>query len=304
MTPRVDDAIDFDNRPTLTLRCIVMIKIGPFVTNPARSMTKKLLGAWAVLCVGGALAQGMDTEGGWIDLSHEFSDETIYWPTSEPFRLTTVFAGKTAEGHFYTAYKYCAAEHGGTHVDAPVHFVEGRRTVDQIPLHRLIGEAVKIDVSDKALADRDYQIGVADLTAWESEHGRIPDDSIVLLQTGYSRYWPDRTGYLGTDRRGEEAVAHLHFPGLHPKAAQWLIEERKIKAVGLDTASIDYGQSKRFESHIALLGRDIPVFENLTNLERLPARGAEVIALPMKIKGGSGAPLRIAARISNAAPDR
>jgi kynurenine formamidase len=243
------------------------------------------------------MVESADREDQWIDLSHDFSEETIYWPTSEPFKLDTVFSGKTDKGYFYSAYKYCAAEHGGTHLDAPVHFAEDRQTVDQIPLQKLIGKAVKIDVSQKALTDHDYQISLEDLMTWESEHGRVPDDSIVLLQTGYSRYWPDPVKYLGTDQRGEEAVAHLHFPGLHPQAAAWLVNNRHIKAVGLDTASIDYGQSKLFESHVVLLGHDIPVFENVTNLDQIPSRGAEVVAMPMKIKGGSGAPLRIVAHI-------
>ena len=101
--------------------------------------------------------------------------------------------------------------------------------------------------------------------------------------------------YLGTRERGEAAVAKLHFPGIHPDAARWLVETRRIKAVGLDTASIDYGQSTLFETHRILYARDIPAFENLMNLDQLPARGASIVALPMKIKGGSGAPLRAVA---------
>jgi kynurenine formamidase len=243
---------------------------------------------------------GAERPGQWIDLSHAFSAETIYWPTSEPFKLETVSEGQTEKGYYYSAYKFCAAEHGGTHLDAPVHFSEGKQTVDQIPLSNLIGHAVKIDVSAKALADRDYQIGVADLAQWESRHGKIPDNAILLLETGYSRYWPDRLPYLGTDKRGPEGVAALHFPGLAPEAAEWLAQNRKIKAVGLDTASIDYGQSTLFQSHVVLLGHDIPVFENLTQLNQIPAKGAEIIALPMKIQGGSGAPLRIVAFVADA----
>jgi kynurenine formamidase len=90
-------------------------------------------------------------------------------------------------------------------------------------------------------------------------------------------------------------VAKLHFPGLHPDAARWLIANRSVNAVGIDTASIDYGQSTQFESHRALFAAEIPAFENLTALERLPPAGARVIALPMKIAGGSGGPLRAVA---------
>jgi len=157
-----------------------------------------------------------------------------------------------------------------------------------------------VDVSAKAKADRDYQVSVADFEAWETQNGRIPDAAIVLLQTGWSVHWNDRMKYLGTDKRGAEGVAELHFPGLAPDAARWLTENRKIKAIGLDTASIDYGQSKLFESHRILMGQDIPAFENVANLDRLPAKVAMVIAMPMKIRGGSGGPLRIIAFVDHA----
>ncbi|MCI0487393.1 MAG: cyclase family protein [Blastocatellia bacterium] len=237
----------------------------------------------------------------WIDLSHDFSAETVYWPTAEPFKLDTVAAGMTDKGYYYSAYQFCAAEHGGTHIDAPIHFAEGRKTVDQIPIEQLIAPAVKIDVSAKSLKDRDYRIAVEDITSWEAQHGRIPDGSIVLFYTGFGQYWPDRTKYLGTAKLGAEGVAELHFPGLHPAAADWLTKNRKINAVGLDTASIDYGQSQNYESHVTLMGQNIPAFENVANLDRVPATGVKVFALPMKIKGGSGGPLRIVALITEKA---
>jgi kynurenine formamidase len=236
------------------------------------------------------------SSGTWVDLSHDFAEDTVYWPTAEPFKLTTVAAGKTEAGYYYSAYQFSASEHGGTHIDAPVHFAENRYSVDQISLDRLIGPAIKIDVSEKAKADRDYQVGVSDFEAWETQNGKIPDDSVVLLQTGWSENWSDRVKYLGTDKRGPDAIAELHFPGLAPEAARWLTENRKIKAIGLDTASIDYGQSKLFESHRILMAQNIPAFENVANLNRLPVRIEVVIALPMKIRGGSGGPLRIIAR--------
>ena len=115
----------------------------------------------------------------------------------------------------------------------------------------------------------------------------------MLFRTGFASRWPDAKSYLGTDEKGPDAVAKLHFPGLHPDAARWLVSGRSIRAVGIDTASIDYGQSTLFESHRILFAKDIPAFENVTGLDQLPAIGAYVIALPMKIKGGSGGPLRI-----------
>jgi len=233
--------------------------------------------------------------GHWLDLTHDFSAETIYWPTAQGFVLETEFAGKTPQGYFYAANRYRASEHGGTHIDAPIHFADGHKTVDQLGLEQLTGAAIVVDVSARALKDADYRISVADLKMWEAVHGQIPRDAILLLNTGFARHWPDANRYLGTDKKGAEAVAQLHFPGLHPDAARWLVTDRVIKAVGLDTASIDYGQSKLFESHRILFEKDVPAFENVAALNQLPPTGAYVIALPMKIKGGSGGPLRIIA---------
>ena len=234
-------------------------------------------------------------KGEWIDLSHDFSDETIYWVTAEPFKRTTVAEGKTPQGYYYSAYNYSAAEHGGTHIDAPVHFGEGKKSVDQLELSQLISPAVKIDVSSKAASDRDYLITIDDIKNWETSNGKLPEWCIVLFQTGFASKWPDKKSYLGTDQKGDAAVKDLHFPGLHPDAAKWLVENRKINAVGIDTASIDYGQSTNFQSHVALMTNNIPAFENVANLDKLPVKGFHIVALPMNIKGGSGAPLRIVA---------
>ncbi len=251
----------------------------------------------SLLLCGCARQPVRDTSGRWVDLTYEFSEQTIYWPTAETFRLDTVFAGVTDQGYYYSAYTFCAAEHGGTHIDAPVHFGQGKRSVDEIPLEQLMGPAVVIDVSEKALANRDYLVDVDDFQQWEQQNGPIPDGAIVFLRTGYGRFWPDRKKYMGTDERGPQAVSKLHFPGLAPRAARWLVEHRKIDAIGLDTPSIDYGQSTTFQSHQILNGHNIPALENVAHLDRLPPTGAWVIALPMKIRGGSGGPVRIVARL-------
>ena len=233
----------------------------------------------------------------WVDLSHELSPDAVFWPTAAPFSMTTDFEGMTDKGYFYSAYSFCTAEHGGTHIDAPVHFAEGAHHVNEIPVGQLIGPAVVVDVSAAVQADRDHRISVADVEAWEARHGAIPEGSIVLFRTGFGQYWPDAAKYLGTARRGAEAVAELSFPGLHPDAAAWLMERRGVKAVGIDTASIDYGKSTHFETHVALMTHNVPAFENVANLDRLPPTGAFVVALPTKIRGGSGGPLRIVARL-------
>jgi kynurenine formamidase len=250
-----------------------------------------------MLLIAGCVTAPGFPDGEWIDLSYDLSSETVYWPTSDPFKLETVSEGMTDQGYYYSAYKFSGAEHGGTHIDSPVHFAQGRKSVDQLPLDQLVGPAVKIDVSENALADRDYLITLEDIESWESEYGRIPEGSIVLFQTGYGRYWPDAEQYLGTALRGEEGVAALHFPGVHPIAAAWLVSNRTIKCVGIDTASIDHGQSKGYGAHVALMINNVPALENVANVERVPVKGAYVFAFPVKIRGGSGAPLRIAAFI-------
>lgn len=232
-----------------------------------------------------------------IDLSYAFDSTTVYWPTAESFQLETDFEGNTEQGYYYSAYRYRAAEHGGTHLDAPVHFAKGRQSVDQISLEQLMGPGVLIDVTSQCAANADYLVSVSDIQQWERRHGRIPAGSILFLRTGFGKYYPDRKKYLGTDERGAAAVPKLHFPGLDPKAARWLTENRAIKAVGLDTASIDHGQSTLFESHRILFDKNIPAFENVANLDQLPVKGFSIVALPMKIKGGSGGPLRIIAML-------
>ncbi len=234
-----------------------------------------------------------------IDLTHTFSKESIYWVTAKEFKLDTVAYGETDGGYFYSANNFETAEHGGTHLDAPIHFAANKQSLDEIPLTQLMGQGIKIDVSDKAKTNRDYQVSVEDFTDWEKVNGKIPDDAIVLLETGFSKYYPNKKEYLGTDERGAAAVQKLHFPGLAPEAATWLVTNRKIKSIGLDTASIDYGQSTSFQSHVILLSENIPAFENVAHLDKLPTKDFYVIALPMKIKGGSGGPLRIIAMVSN-----
>lgn len=230
-----------------------------------------------------------------VDLSHTYDEHTIFWPTAEGFRLEKVADGETPGGYYYAANNFFTAEHGGTHLDAPIHFARDAQTVDEIPLDRFFGQAAIVDVTGRADADADYRITVDDIRQAEQGDGAIPANAILLLRTGFSRRWRDAARYLGTAERGAQAVPKLHFPGLHPDAARWLLANRPLKAIGIDTASIDYGQSATFDTHRVLYADNLPAFENLTNLDRLPARGARVIALPMKIGGGSGAPLRAVA---------
>jgi len=239
-------------------------------------------------------------EGKWIDLSYSFSDETLYWPNNPTgFKLDTQMNGITPGGFYYSSNAFSAPEHGGTHLDAPVHFAQGKESTDQVPLENLTGNAAVIDVSEKALKDRDYLISVTDVEAWEKQNEKLVDGMIVLFRTGYGQYYPDAKKYFGTDMKGAGAIPFLHFPGIDPATAEWLTTKRKIKAAGLDTPSIDFGQSKDFKTHQVLLGKNIPAFENVANLDKLPATGVYIVALPMKIKNGSGGPLRIIAWMKN-----
>jgi len=231
----------------------------------------------------------------WTDLTHEYDSSTVYWPTDANFRHDTVFYGRTPSGYFYSSFKYAAEEHGGTHFDAPVHFHEGGNTIDKVPVSQLHGPGVVIDVTTQCSGNRDYLVSSQDIINWEKQNGAIPEGAIVIIRTGYEKFWDDHLKYLGTLKKGAEGVAELHFPGLSPEASEWITKNRKVNAIGLDTPSLDYGQSKDFETHRILTAAGLTMYENLCNLDPLPATGVYIVALPMKIRGGSGAPLRIVA---------
>lgn len=236
--------------------------------------------------------------GKWTDLSYDFSDKTLYWPNNPTgFKLDTQFNGTTPAGFYYSSNAFFTPEHGGTHLDAPVHFAKGKWSADEIPLQSLMGEAVVIDVSNKTKNNPDYLITVKDAELWEMANGTITDDAIVFFKTGWGKFYPDAEKYLGTKAKGDSAVANLHFPSISPELAAWMVKNRKIKAVGVDVASVDYGQSKDFKTHQILYAENIVGFENVANIDALPVKGAYVIALPMKIKGGTGGPLRMIAWI-------
>jgi kynurenine formamidase len=231
-----------------------------------------------------------------VDLTHTLGSKTLYWPTeTAKFVHEQLAYGKTDAGYFYSAYRLSTAEHGGTHLDAPRHFSETGWTADEIPLGHLIARAVVIDITAAAGRDRDYRLTREDVLDFEKRHGRIAPKTIVLLRTGWSRYWPDAKEYLGDDTPGD--ASKLTFPSYGVEAARLLVDERQVAALGIDTASIDYGRSTDFQVHRIAAAKNVPGFENLTNLDQLPARGATVFALPAKIEGGSGGPLRAAALI-------
>jgi len=231
-----------------------------------------------------------------VDLTHAFDADTIYWPTSPSrFELEVLSEGVTPGGWFYSAKAFASPEHGGTHLDAPIHFYAARHTVDEIALERLVAPAVVIDVRSEASADPDYRFDLAGLDRFEAQHGPVPRGAVVFLWTGWDERWPDRTRYLGDDTPGD--ASKLHFPSFGPEAAARLVAERGVAAIGVDTASIDGGQAHDFPVHRIAAEANVPGIENLRGLGGVPAIGAWVVALPMKIRGGSGGPVRVVALV-------
>lgn len=234
-----------------------------------------------------------------LDMTYVFDENTIYWPTAPGFRLHKSGWGISEKGYWYASNEYGASEHGGTHADAPIHFAEKGRTIDQIPLEEWIGPAVKIDVSEKCENDRNYLLSVDDVKNWEREYGPVPDGAWVIMYTGIgTKYYPDKLKVLGTDKSGEEALPELSFPGFSTESVRFLLEERNITGIALDTPSIDYGQSDTFMVHRTLFAAGKLALENIANLDKLPCSGATLFVMPMMIKDGTGAPARVFAMMN------
>ena len=228
-----------------------------------------------------------------VDLTYPFDEKTLYWSAAETFEHKPVAFGRTEAGYWYASYTFAASEHGGTHMDAPIHFAEGKQSVEQIPIEKHLGPGVKISIADRAAQDPDYRLTAADIRAWEARVGPIPPGAIVLIHTGWGRYWGDAPKYFGAEKL--DSTAERHFPGIAQDAAELLARERQVAMVGIDTASLDHGPSRDFIVHQVLNGANIAGLENVANLEALPETGFLILALPMKIAAGSGAPCRIVA---------
>jgi kynurenine formamidase len=178
-------------------------------------------------------------------------------------------------------------------LDAPIHFAETGWTSDQIPAENFLGAAIVIDASKQASADADYRLRPEDVLEHERKHGKIPARAIVFMRTGWGSRYSDRKKYFGDDKAGD--ASNLHFPAFGKEAAALLVHERKAIALAVDTPSIDHGPSKDFPVHQLAARANVLGFENVARLEQLPPTGAVAIALPMKIKDGSGGPLRLIA---------
>jgi len=222
-----------------------------------------------------------------INLAWPLNEQANYWPGERytPFQLETI-ATLSQDG--VLSKRMTLPEHIGTHIDAPNHFEEEQPDVSQLRPEDLFAEGVLIDVSLQAEVDADYVLTTEDLVEFERNHGRIPDGAIVLLKTGWGRFWSQPVRYMGRDIRGS-----LHFPSFSPAAARFLIEERKAKGIGVDTLSIDCGISQKFEVHHIVNRAGRYGLENVAGLDQLPARGFQLIVAPMKVEAGTGGPTRI-----------
>ncbi len=222
-----------------------------------------------------------------IDLAYPLNAQSAFWPAENyrPFQLDTI---ATLEKNGVLSKAFASPEHLGTHLDAPNHFVSGKPSVDQLPPERLFGPGVVIDVSGKASADPDFRLTAEHVKLWERQNGPVPEGAIVLLHTGWGRFWNHAERFQGRDASGR-----LHFPGYAADAAEFLVRERKVRGLGIDTMSVDYGLSRDFDVHKVLGRAERFGLENVANLEKLPARGFYVFVAPIKIETGSGGPTRI-----------
>jgi kynurenine formamidase len=226
-----------------------------------------------------------------VDLTHALNPQNPHWPGPgyEPFKYE-VFA--TLEKDKVLSARFTMAEHTGTHLDAPNHFVSGQIAVDKIPEGQLFAPAVVIDVKGKVASNPDYLLSLEDIAAWEQAHGRVPDNAVVFMYTGWDERWTDFDKYKNANRAG------LHFPGFSPGAAMLLAGERNVAGLGIDTLSVDYGLSKDFAVHHISHGMGKYNLENVANLGALPTSGAFVIVAPIKIENGTGGPARIFALVN------
>ena len=229
-----------------------------------------------------------------IDMTWTLEESAPAWPAEAAPRFQ-LNAYATLEKNGVLSQAISMPEHFGTHLDAPNHFAARQIPVDQLTTAQLIGPGVVIDMTMKSEADPDAELTETDLVQWEQQQGRIPDGAILFLKTGWGRHWKQPVRYLNQDARGQ-----MHFPAYSAGAVRWLIRERKIRGLGIDTLSIDPGQSKEFPVHRLLNGSGLYGLENVAALDQLPAREFVVIVSPLKLKNGSGGPTRLYACLPKA----
>lgn len=179
----------------------------------------------------------------------------------------------------------------------PLHFDPKGKSLDEIPVQNLLLGAAVVDVRAAVSSNPDYRLTAQDLEKWEKAHGPFPRGGAVLVLTGWGSRWPSQARYMNQDAKGV-----MHFPGFSLEAAHYLLDHAHPQAIGIDTASIDYGPSQNFEVHHLTMHAGLYHLENVAHLEQLPATGAVLIALPMKLRGGSGSPTRVIALVPAESP--
>jgi kynurenine formamidase len=224
-----------------------------------------------------------------IDLTYPLNEKSNYWPGEKykPFKLETI---ATLEKDGVLSKAFSMPEHMGTHIDAPNHFEPNQSAVDQIHPKDLFAPGVVIDVRGPVAGDADYELTPDVVLEWERENGRIPDGAVVMLHTGWGRFWDAPARFQNKDVQGR-----LHFPGYSAEAARFLVRERKVRGLGIDTLSIDRGLSRDFAVHHIANRAGRYGLENVANLDKLPAKGFVLVIAPIKIEGGSGGPTRLIA---------
>lgn len=222
-----------------------------------------------------------------IDLSQEVTPRMPVWP-GDPHPWIRRVADLDRDGYYLNLL--ILGEQSGTHLGAPAHLFGDGRESNQLMPEELVVPAVVVDVSGSCTNDPDYRLSLAVLEGWEQENGRVPQRCIVLLHTGWARFWEDERRYRNMDSAGV-----MHFPGFGLAATKVLVEERGIRGLGIDTLGIDPGNDQELQANRLLLGADCFHLENLTNLDRLPPRGITLVIGALKIAGGSGSPARVLA---------
>lgn len=257
----------------------------------ARSVSRRsFLGAGLGLLAAQALAQQEVPGKAFsrvVDLTHELSPEIPLFPGAEPMRITPLV---TVRQNGYYGNRLDLWEHSGTHMDAPAHFVEGAPTAEKLPVSLLIAPLAVVHIHGRAARDPDTQLSVDDLLAYEKQYGRLPKGAFVAMHSGWETRWQDPMAFLNQDASGT-----LHFPGFSPEAAAFLVREREIVGIGVDTLSLDFGPSKDFKTHITVLGAGKYGLENLANLAQVPPAGALIFVGGPKHKAASGGPVRAVA---------
>ncbi|GFT37507.1 uncharacterized protein NPIL_513881 [Nephila pilipes] len=227
-----------------------------------------------------------------VDMTYVFDENAHRYPLFRKFNMSVTVNGTTDAGIWIRSEEYVSSTHAGTHMDAPSHFIMNGINIDQIPISQFIAPAAVIDITEKVSLNPDSGATIDDLINWESITGHSLNGTIILFRSGWGQKYYNTTAYLGTS---DNDVNKMIYPGIEPEAAQWLVDNRNIKGIGVDTLSFDKGTTIDFRSHLILLGRGIFGLENVANMEEIPIHGAMLYVLPMKIAGASGAPTRVIA---------